>query len=255
MLAVIQRAKKRLLKMHFESGIGHIGGNLSALDAMMVLHHKVMRKGDAFILAKGHAAGALYVTFWSLGLLSEEDLNTFHREGTRLSAHPPPGWLPEIPFATGSLGHGFPDAVGIALGRKLQNQPGHVYCLTSDGEWQEGSNWEGLIFAKCRQLDNLTVLIDANGLQGFGTTREVAGMDPIHEKFAGFSLDLSVVNGHDLEAVQQSLEAPVRNGPRFIVLRTIKGHGVSFMENAMEWHYLPINLDQYRTAIQEIEAE
>jgi transketolase len=255
MLAAIQRAKKRLLKMHFESGVGHIGGNLSALDAMMVLHHKVMRTGDAFILAKGHAAGALYVTLWSIGRLSEKDLNSFHGEGTRLSAHPPPGWLPEIPFATGSLGHGLPDAVGIALGRKLQNLPGHVYCLTSDGEWQEGSNWEALIFAKRQRLDNLTILIDENRLQGFGTTHEVAAMEPLHEKFAGFCLDLTVVDGHDTEAVQQSLDAQVRSGPRFIVLKTIKGHGVSFMENAMEWHYLPMNPEQFRTAIQEIESE
>ena len=254
MKSIIRRAKKRLLRMHFESQVGHIGGNLSALDAMIVLHHRVMRDGDAFVLAKGHAAGALYVTLWSIGRLSEEQLSTFHGEGTYLSAHPA-AWLPEIPFATGSLGHGLPDAAGIALGYKLQNRPGHIYCLTSDGEWQEGSNWEALIFARRHELDNLTVMIDENRLQGFGTTREVASMDPLAQKFSGFSLDLTVVDGHDAEAVQHALCIPVRSGPRFIILKTIKGHGISFMENAMEWHYLPLNKEQYCVALEEIDSE
>ena len=255
MQAIIQHAKKRLLQMHFESGVGHIGGNLSALDAMMVLYHKVMHTEDVFVLAKGHAAGALYVTLWSVGRFLEEDLKTFHGEGTHLTAHPAPGWLREIPLATGSLGHGLPGAAGIALGYKLQNRPGRVYCLTSDGEWQEGSNWEALIFARRHGLNNLTVLIDENRLQGFGTTREVASMDPLEEKFAGFSLDLTVVNGHDAEALREALEAPAWLGPRFIVMKTIKGRGVSFMENAMEWHYLPMSPEQYRAAIQEIGPE
>jgi transketolase len=255
MQATIRRAKKRLLQMHFESRVGHIGGNLSALDAMIVLQHSVMHDGDVFVLAKGHAAGALYVTLWSVGRLSEEDLSTFHGEGTHLAAHPAPGWLREIPFATGSLGHGLPAAAGMALGYKLQNRPGRIYCLTSDGEWQEGSNWEALIFAQHHQLNNLTVLIDENRLQGFGTTREVASMDPLDRKIAGFSLELTVVNGHDAEALREALEAPVRIGPRFIVLKTVKGHGVSFMENAMEWHYLPMSQEQYSAAIQEIDSE
>src|SRR3990167_8783587 len=170
----IRIAKKRLLEMHFTKHIGHIGGNLSALDALMVLHHEIMAPEDVFILSKGHAAGALYITLWSKGRLTDQDLNTFHGDHTRLAGHPIPGLVPEIPIVTGSLGHGFSVALGLALGRQLENKPGHVYCLTSDGEWQEGSTWEALIFFAHRKLPNLTVLIDVNGLQGFGTTKNVA---------------------------------------------------------------------------------
>src|ERR1035437_6717327 len=118
MRALLQRAKKRLLQMHFESRVGHIGGNLSALDAIMVLYHQVLRPDDVFILSKGHAAGALYVALWTAGKLSEDDLKTFHGEGTRLAAHPAPGWSPDIPSATGSLGHMLPDANGMSGHRR-----------------------------------------------------------------------------------------------------------------------------------------
>src|SRR3990167_2739492 len=127
-------AKKRLLKMHYASKVGHIGGNLSSLDCLMVLHHDLMVKEDLFILSKGHAAGALYITLWSIGRLTDDDLKTFHADNTNLPGHPTSGFLPEIPVSTGSLGHGLSVALGVALGRRLSNTPGHVYCLTSDGE-------------------------------------------------------------------------------------------------------------------------
>jgi len=240
--------------MHFESQIGHIGGNLSALDAMMVLYHQVLREDDVFILAKGHAAGALYITLWTAGKLSEDDLKTFHGEGTRLSAHPAPGWSPDIPFATGSLGHGLPDATGMALGYKLQGRSGRIFCLTSDAEWQEGSNWEALIFARHHKLNNLCIIIDENRLQGFGTTSEVASMNPLGEKFSGFGLDITHADGHEVDATRSAFEAPAKAGPRIVILRTVKGHGVSFMENAMEWHYLPISASQYREALREVDG-
>ena len=254
MRALVKRARKRLLQMHFESGVGHVGGNLSALDAMMVLYHKVLHDDDVFILSKGHAAGALYITLWSVGKLSDDDLDTFHGEGTRLPGHPAPGCSQDIPFASGSLGHGLPNAAGIALGYRLQGRPGRVFCLTSDGEWQEGSNWEALIFARHHDLRNLTIVIDENRLQGFGTTRSVASMDPLGEKFAGFGLDITCIDGHDPDALRCAFEKPADKGPRIVVLQTIKGRGVSFMENAMEWHYLPMNPDQYRAALEEVDS-
>jgi transketolase len=221
---------------------------------MLVLYHQVLGPDDVFILAKGHAAGALYVTLWSAGKLSDKDLDTFHGEGTKLSAHPAPGWSADIPFATGSLGHGLPDAAGIALGNRLQGRPGRVFCLTSDGEWQEGSNWEALIFARHHGLRNLTIVIDENRLQGFGTTSGVASMEPLGEKLAGFGLDITQVDGHDAEALRRAFEAPATRGPRVVIMRTVKGHGVSFMENAMEWHYLPLCAEQYEAALAEVEA-
>jgi transketolase len=254
MRGLAMRARRRLLQMHFEAGVGHIGGNLSALDAMLVLHHETMRPEDSFVLSKGHAAGALYVTLWTLGRLSDDDLATFHKDGTLLAGHPAAGWSRSIPFATGSLGHGLPDAAGMALGYKLQTRAGHIFCLTSDGEWQEGSNWEALIFCSHHQLNNLTILVDENHLQGFGTTEAVASMDPLEPKFRGFQVDVSSVDGHDHAALQEALLAR-GSRPRLVLLRTVKGHGVSFMENAMAWHYLPLNAEQYETAIQEIDEQ
>src|SRR5262249_27235306 len=151
------------------------------------------RPEDQFILSKGHAAGALYVTLWTRGALADEDLTQFHGEGTRLSGHPPFQGLSDILFATGSLGHGLPLAAGLALARQFRGEPGRVFCLTSDGEWNEGSCWEGLIFARHHRLENLTLLVDCNGLQGFGTTREIADLEPLAGKFEAFGLPVEVV--------------------------------------------------------------
>ncbi len=236
--------------MHYESGVGHIGGNLSALDALLHLHHRAMGTEDLFILSKGHAAGALYVTLWSRGLLSEEDLGEFHGEGTRMSGHPPPRGLAGIPVATGSLGHGLSVAAGMALGRRIQGQKGHVWCLMSDGEWQEGSCWEALIFARHRGLENFTVLVDLNGLQGFGSTAEVASMEDLAGRIRGFGLEVLEIDGHDPEA----LDRAVRPEAEVILLKTVKGNGVSFMENRMEWHYLALDEEHYARAREEVES-
>jgi len=246
------KSKKRLLQMHFESGVGHVGGNLSCLDILMVLHHQIMNKSDQFILSKGHAAGALYITLWSMGKLKDEDLKLFHKEPTKLSGHPAPNWREEIIFATGSLGHGFSLSSGLALAKKLKNESGRVFCLTSDGEWQEGSNWEALIFSHHQKLDCLTFIVDSNGLQGFGSTKEVASMDSLAEKFKSFGVSVEEIDGHDLNAIEKTLSQK-QKGPRAIIAHTTKGNGVSFMENKMEWHYLPLKADQYQLAIQDLE--
>ena len=250
---VISRAQKRLLQMHFDSGVGHIGGNLSALDAMLVVFHDYLSGDDQFILSKGHSAGALYTALWSVGRLSDDDLKTFHRDNTLLAGHPPAAGIAEIAFATGSLGHGFSLAAGTALAFKLKNSAARVVCLTSDGEWQEGSTWEALIFASHHSLYNLTVLIDHNNLQGFGSTADIASMSPLWEKLLGFDVDLQVIDGHDAQAIRTALAV---EGMRLkiIVLKTIKGRGVHFMENRMEWHYLPLSAAQYQQAIQDIES-
>ncbi|MBI5543090.1 MAG: transketolase [Deltaproteobacteria bacterium] len=238
--------------MHFESHVGHLGGNLSALDILLCLHHDVLGPSDAFVLSKGHSVGALYVALWSVGRLSDEDLRTFHRDGTRLAGHPPPEGIPDIPFATGSLGHGPALAAGLALARKLRGQEGRAYCLTSDGEWDEGSCWETVIFARQRQLANLTLIVDLNGLQGFGTTKEVADLDPLASRFATFGWSVREVSGHSPEELAMALKAPC-DQPLVVLARTVKGRGVSFMENRMEWHYLPMSEAQYRQALAEVE--
>jgi transketolase len=251
MLAI---ARKRLLQMHYESGVGHIGGNLSCLDAMMLTLHEYVSLEDRFILSKGHSAGALYITLWSLDRLSDDELKRFHKDDTLLAGHPPASGIKDILFATGSLGHGLSLAAGTALSLQLKGQKGNVYCLTSDGEWQEGSTWEAMIFASHRCLSNLTILVDHNNLQGFGRTHDVASMSPLATRISGFDLDIQCVDGHDLAAIRAALDKPT-DRCRVIILETTKGRGVSFMEDRMEWHYLPLKEEQYRQAQQEVETK
>jgi len=237
--------------MHYESKVGHIGGNLSALDALLHLHDRVMTEEDVFILSKGHAAGALYIALWASGRLDEEELRSFHKDGTQLAGHPAAHWHPRIPFATGSLGHGLGLATGVALGKQLRADTGTVYCLLSDGECQEGSTWEAILFMQHQRLANLVVLIDANGLQGFGSTTDVASLEPLVPKFRGFGLSVIEIDGHDSTALDIALAE--RSGtPLVVILRTIKGKGVSFMEGRMEWHYLPMTDAQYDAALREL---
>jgi transketolase len=247
---LMERARLRLLEMHYHSKVGHIGGNLSALDILMSLYHHRLGPNDGFVLSKGHAAGALYVTLWTMGLLSDEDLRHFHGEGTRLSGHPPLKGIPEVIFATGSLGHGLSLAAGLALGKKLRGDDGRIFCLTSDGEWNEGSCWEALIFMAHQKLDNLTFLVDMNGMQGFGSTRQVADLGSLADKFRAFGVRTIEVDGHDANSIGAALEC--NDGPLAIAASTTKGRGVSFMENQMAWHYLPMTEEQYHQAVLEV---
>ncbi len=246
--ATVKTAKRRLIEMHYRSRVGHLGSNLSCLEAMLLLHHEKMQPQDRFILSKGHSAGAYYITLWSKGLLPDAELDTFHRDDTRLAGHPPAQGIPEILFATGSLGHGLSLAAGLALTAKLKKQTHNVFCLTSDGEWQEGSTLEALIFAAHHKLNNLTILVDHNGLQGFGTTTEVASMYPLNEKLKGFDLHIKHCDGHDLNALRHTI-TPSENKPTIIIMNTHKGHGIAEMEDRMESHYLPLNEMQYQAAL------
>ena len=245
-----KKARKRLLKMHYESNAGHAGGNLSALDILLCLYHYTIKEDDLFVLSKGHAAGAVYITLWTIGKIQEAELHTFHKDGTRLSGHPPVQGLPEIQFATGSLGHGLSLAAGLALGKKLKKEKGRIYCVTSDGEWNEGSCWEALIFAKHHKLDNLTFIVDSNGLQGFGTTKEVADLGSLADKFKIFGIDTIEVDGHDPKQILAGLQN--NSSLKAVVAKTMKGKGASFMENKMEWHYLPMTKDQFLQATEEL---
>jgi transketolase len=239
--------------MHWHSGVGHLGGNLSALDAMMLLHHELIGTRDRFILSKGHAAGAYYVALWSIGALTDADLDSFHQDGTRLAGHPPAHGLPPILFSTGSLGHGLPLAAGLALAARFQGTARRVFCLTSDGEWQEGSTLEALIFAVHHNLANLTILVDHNGLQGFGSTAAVASMDPLGARLASFDVEVRDCDGHDLESLRDALAAH-SGRPTVVIMRTIKGRGVPGLEGRMESHYLPLTETQYEAALARLDA-
>ena len=250
----VKIARKRLIQMHYDSGVGHIGGNLSCLEAILLCFHEFIQEDDKFILSKGHSSGALYIALWSIGIIEDAELKTFHKDNTILPGHPPISGIPQILFATGSLGHGLSLASGTALSMKLKKSKNRVICLTSDGEWQEGSTWEALIFACHHKLSNLTILVDHNELQGFGNTNEVASMSSLWEKIKGFDINIQIIDGHDLDAIRNAMEM-TSNRCRIIFLKTIKGNGISFMQNQMKWHYLPLNEDQYIQAIKEIDIK
>lgn len=240
--------------MHHESRIGHLGGCLSCLDALLFLFNDWMdRRNDVFLLSKGHAAGALYIALWSVNELGEEDLAGFCRDCTRLAGHPIGRAMPAIEFSTGSLGHGLSLAAGMALGKRLAGEPGRVFCLTSDGEWQEGSTWEGLIFLMHHRLTNLTVLIDSNKLQAFGTTEAVASMEPLRQRIEAFGATTIECDGHDFTAIRSALEAPAPT-PKVVILHTVKGKGVSFMENRIEWHYNTLTDEHLACALKDVDA-
>jgi transketolase len=247
---LLRRARRCLLKMHYEGGCGHIGGNLSALPSLLTLFHEVIEPGDRFVLSKGHSAGALYVALWSSGRLDQEALANFHGEGVKLAGHPVGGWHPDIIFGTGSLGHGLSLALGVALGLRLQGSSSRVFCLLSEGDLQEGSTWEAIGFsAHCRMI-SLMALIDANDLQAFGRPEEVSCLEPLDKRLRAFGWDVREIDGHDYRALFQALSQP-HSAPCAVIMRTVKGYGVSFMEGRLEWHYLPLNEEQFKQALAE----
>lgn len=241
----------KILEMYYNAKAGHIGCSLSCIDLLiagMVLHKK---ESDDFILSKGHAAAALYATLNHLGEISNEQLSTFYKNGTLLPAHPAPNAFKSIPFATGSLGHGFPIGCGIAKANKLEKKDAYVFVLMSDGETNEGTTWEAAHFAVHHQLDNLIIFIDKNGIQGFGDTSEILGDSASIEKWKTLGFDCSEIDGHDISEISDTIvEIKKRNNgkPKVIIANTVKGKGVNYMENKMEWHYLPMNDTQYEEA-------
>lgn len=248
-----QEIRRKFLEMHFRVQAGHIGTGLSSIELLTFVYRKWLRPQDRFILSKGHGASALYATLGHVGLLTDSQLATYYCDGTLLPAHPAAGALEPIPAATGSLGHGLPIATGMAYSFKhLQGGGQKVTALLSDGECNEGSVWEAALFAAQHRLDNLTVLVDANGLQGFGKTEDVLNMQPFAQKWASFGFEAQEINGHDFAAIDQALAAPRSGRPHCIIARTIKGKGVSFMEGKLEWHYLPMKEDTYKLAQAEI---
>lgn len=253
---VIRRGRRRLLELHRSSSLGHIGGNFSCIDCLVVLHHCALGDDDVFLLSKGHSAGALYVALWSCGRISESDLASFACDGTLLGVHPPCNDVAVTPFGTGSLGHGPSLAAGIALGRRFRGEPGRVYCLCSDGEWQEGACWEALIFAAHQRLDSLCIIVDVNGWQGFGTTEEVASfsLESLEARFAAFGADVHICCGHDPEALVRELLRAVSPGrPQVLLMKTLKGNGVPDLENTLASHYLPLSEAQFAKACELLE--
>jgi transketolase len=244
------RIRRTLLQMHFGAKSGHIGTGLSTIEILSTLYGAWLPPEGKFILSKGHGASALYATLFEVGQLSDEVLQTYYKDNTLLPAHPAPNAYPSIHVATGSLGHGLPVAVGLALAyRRLQEKSTPVVCMLSDGECNEGSIWEASMVAAHHKLDNLTVIVDANRLQGFGTTAEVLDIAPLAQKWEAFHFDVADVPGHDIHALHAALCRP-SDRPRCLIAHTVKGKGVRFMENELAWHYKTLSAEDHRMALQ-----
>ena len=245
----------KILSLYNQAHAGHIGCSLSCIDLLIGILLTNKSERDTFILSKGHAAAALYACLNQMGELSDDELATYYLDGTSLPAHPAPKQYSGIPFATGSLGHGLPIATGIAHAAKIRDEDSYAYALLSDGETNEGTTWEAAHFAMQHKLDNLFMYIDKNGLQGFGTTAEVLGDTADPAKWRAIGFETIEIDGHDIKEIHTTLNSlkEHKNGlPKAIIAHTIKGKGVQYMENKLEWHYLPMNPEQYEAAQHEI---
>ena len=245
---------------------GHPGSSLSCLDILLYLYKKVLKidfsdvkseKRDRFVLSKGHAVPSLYAVLAECGVLPFEELKNLRKIGSILQGHPNMNLTPGVEMSTGSLGQGISAACGMAAGLKLDGSFNRVYCLLGDGELQEGQVFEAFCFASNQKLSNLTFIVDNNGLQIDGTIEEVAGFTDLEEKFKAFGLKVIGVDGHDFSDLERAFEIAknVEGMPCVIVAKTVKGKGVSFMENEVSWHGKAPNEEEYEKAIEELEIE
>ena len=257
-----------IVRMIAEAGSGHPGGSLSCADILAALYFGVVLEHDPenpewegrdrFILAKGHAAPALYAALAQAGYIPREELATLRKLGSRLQGHPDSNQVPGVEVSTGSLGQGLSIAAGAAAGLRLDGAPQTVFALLGDGECQEGQVWEAAMFAAHRKLDNLVAIVDRNGLQIDGRTCDVCDPGDLGAKFAAFGWDVDEVDGHDLDALVAVLGAAKagRDGrPHAVIARTVKGKGVPFMENEAGWHGKAPNAEQAAEALAALEGD
>lgn len=246
--------KKRFLNMYFKAGAGHIGSSLSATEIVTFLFFDWMQQDDEFFLSKGHAAALLYSTLCEKGVISEEVIDTFYKDNTDLAAHPPANKIKGIPFATGSLGHGLGLAAGFALANRLKKNNKHAFCVTSDGELNEGSIWEAAMFIAHHKLTNVIWVIDKNNFQGFGSTKDVMDLGDLKQKLESFQFDCIEIDGHNFDAFYKA-KAYAANckKPVAIIANTIKGNGWETRENTLECHYLPFKDNQYTEMLQHLD--
>lgn len=261
------KGRKNIIASIHAAGSGHPGGSLSAIDYLTYLYNEELRidpkdptkeDRDRFILSKGHVAPALYAVLAQKGYFPEKDLITLRKPDSHLQGHPNMNDTPGVDFSTGSLGQGISGAAGMAKAAKYIGKDINVYTLLGDGEIAEGLVWEATAWAAHYQLDNFCIAVDVNGLQIDGTTKDVLDMEPIDQKFAAFGCDVVKVNGHDFEQIETAFATFHKNKgtgkPTVILLETVKGKNVSFMEDVAGWHGKAPNDEQYEKAIAELET-
>lgn len=252
------------LKMIAQAGSSHIGSCLSMADIIAVLYDEVLNidprnpdwdQRDRFILSKGHACAVVYAALAERNFFPKSELMNYAQVGSSLMAHISHR-VPGVEFSTGSLGHGLPFGVGKALGAKITGEKWHTFVVLGDGELDEGSNWEALLFASHHKLSNLTVIVDLNNLQSFTTTGETLNLAPLPEKLISFGADVVEIDGHSVNELAQALvSSRTTEKPTVILAKTIKGKGVDYMEGLVEWHYKCPNPEQLNVAITQLEAQ
>lgn len=255
-----------IIKAVHSAGSGHPSGSLSVADIVTALYFEIMNIDpanpdyelrDKFILSKGHANPALYSVLAERGYFPKEDLLTLRKLGSKLQGHPNMHYVPGVEMSTGSLGQGLAVSVGMALANKMDGKESRIYTLMGDGEIQEGMIWEAAMSAVHYKLDNLIGIVDWNGLQIDGANEDVMSVAPIEEKFRGFGWNVISCDGHDMKEVVDVLNKAKENkgAPTVIIAKTIKGKGVSFMENQAEWHGKAPNDEQFKQAMEELGGE
>lgn len=262
---IATQVRLETLKMVTRAKSSHIGSNFSIIDILTVLYNGVLKfdsknptwnERDRFILSKGHACASLYVTLSMQGFFPQEWLDKFYLPGGKLMGHAVAS-VPGVELSTGSLGHGLPVATGMALAFKRDGTPQRVFCLLSDGELDEGSNWEAILFAPHHKLDNLTIVIDYNKLQSIKSTHETLNLEPLVDKFKSFNWSVREVDGHNYDEIFRALnESPHTPGkPTCIIAHTTKGKGVDFMHESVLWHYRTPDEKEFASAISQLESQ
>lgn len=255
--------RRTAIQMAFRTNTSHTGGTLSQADILAVLYSGVMNcspdmiddpKRDRFIESKGHNCASYYAALALKGFMNYDELMDYYcMDGSEYFEHVSHK-LPGVELSTGSLGHGFPVAAGMALGSKRSNTPFNVYCIIGDGEINEGSNWEALMFAAHHKLDNLCVILDKNQMQAMGDTKDILCLDPMAEKIRVFQWNVWDIDGHDVQQLLDAFQSfkNCKDKPTFIVANTVKGKGVSYMEHNLRFHYSAPNEDEYKRAMEEL---
>ena len=251
-----------VIEMTTAAGSGHPGGSLSAADFIATLYFRELNHDpknpqwedrDRFVLSKGHVAPVLYAALAETGYFPVDELLTLRKLGSRLQGHPVRGKVPGVEMSTGSLGQGLSMACGIAMAGKLDKKDYKVYCLLGDGELQSGQNYEAMMFAAAKHLDNLIAVVDRNRLQIEGDTEKVLGLDPLPEKWLAFGWNVFEIDGHNIDQIIGAIEEAKRSdGPNVIIMNTVKGKGVSFMENVAGFHGRACKPDEYEKAVAEL---
>ena len=261
---IANQVRKDIIEETYNAGSGHPGGSLSSADVLTYLYFEAMKidpknpkweDRDRFVLSKGHAAPALYAVLAERGYFPTSDLPTLRKLGSHLQGHPDMNKTPGIDISTGSLGIGLSNACGMALAGRLEKKDFTVYAICGDGETEEGQIWEAAMFASHHKLSNLIAFVDANGLQIDGRTADVMNTEPLHERFASFGWFVQRINGHDFAEIDAAVKAAkLSQKPSMIVCDTVKGKGVSFMENVAGWHGVAPKKDDYDKAMAELSA-